>query len=68
MKVFITASAQADIDEIVDYITAENPGHALNFGDELMDRCHELGDFPRPIRSFQDMKTRAFVAASTETT
>lgn len=47
MKVIITASAQTDPDEIVDYIAIDSSERALNFVDELMDRCHELGDFPK---------------------
>jgi toxin ParE1/3/4 len=46
MKVVITESAQTDLDEIPDYIAADNPGRAFSFIDELMNRCHELGDFP----------------------
>ena len=47
MKVYITASAQADLDEIFDYIAVDNPGRALTFTDELVDRCNELADFPK---------------------
>ena len=47
MKVFITASARADLDEIFDYIAVDNPSRALTFTDKLVDRCHELGDFPK---------------------
>ena len=47
MKVIITTSAQTDLDEIYDYIALDNPSRALTFTDEVVDRCQELGDFPK---------------------
>jgi toxin ParE1/3/4 len=47
MKVVITMSARLDVDEIVRHIATESVERALGLADELMDRCLELGDFPK---------------------
>ncbi|HJQ57018.1 MAG TPA: type II toxin-antitoxin system RelE/ParE family toxin [Vineibacter sp.] len=43
MKVVITASAEADLNEIGDFIRKDNPLRAVSFVDELLNRCEELG-------------------------
>jgi toxin ParE1/3/4 len=47
MVVIITGPAEADLENIADYIAAQNPIRALSFVRELRDRCDALADAPR---------------------
>jgi len=47
MKVVVTTPARLDLEEIAQHIAAGSVERALSFTDELLDRCLELGDFPR---------------------
>jgi hypothetical protein len=47
MLVVITGPAEADLEQIADYISAHNPARALSFVRELRDKCEALGDAPR---------------------
>ncbi len=47
MKVRIAERAQADLEEIGDWIAAENPVRAASFVAELVDRALSLGRHPR---------------------
>lgn len=42
MRVLFAPAAIADLQEITDYITADNPARAATFVAELIDRCHTL--------------------------
>lgn len=46
MIVEFTAAAEADLEEIGDYIARDNPVRALSFVHELARACLELADFP----------------------
>lgn len=47
MKVVVTASAQADLLGIAEYIRPHNPQRAGSFVDEVLDHCRDLGEMPR---------------------
>ncbi|MFO0137150.1 MAG: type II toxin-antitoxin system RelE/ParE family toxin [Cyanobacteriota bacterium] len=47
MRVVITAAAKADLLAIRRYIEADNPTRAVNFVEELLNRCLALADTPR---------------------
>jgi len=47
MLVIITGPAEADLEQIADYISAHNPARALSFVRELRDKCEALADAPR---------------------
>lgn len=46
MIVFFTDEALADLENIGDYIARGNPGRALSFVVELIERCEQLADKP----------------------
>lgn len=46
MIVVFTDAAEADIEHIVDYISHDNPGRAVTFVRELIDRCERLVQSP----------------------
>lgn len=46
MKVWITAEAERDLEEIADYIARDNPPRALSFVLELREKCLSLVDTP----------------------
>ncbi len=47
MVVIISGPAEAALENIADYIAAQNPSRALSFVRELRDRCEALSDAPR---------------------
>lgn len=46
MKVDITSAAEADLEEIADYIARDNPVRALSFVRELFERCLDIAEMP----------------------
>ena len=44
--------AERDLEEIADYIAADNPERALSFVRELRERCGKLAEFSRSARPF----------------
>lgn len=44
--VLLTPEAELDLEEIADYIAADNPRRAVSFVDELRDRCQEIATAP----------------------
>lgn len=46
MIVFISNAAEADLENIGDYIARENPRRAVSFVRELIGRCLHLSDMP----------------------
>jgi toxin ParE1/3/4 len=46
MKVIITEPAEADLEEIGDYIARDNEVRARTFVAEIIDRCLSLGEAP----------------------
>lgn len=47
MIVVFTDAAEADIERIADYISYDNPGRAVTFVRELIDRCERLAQSPQ---------------------
>ena len=47
MIVVITEAAEADLEQIGDWIAADNPARALTFVSELRERCQGLAAYPR---------------------
>ena len=45
-KVIFSYAAEADLDEIADYISADNSARALSFIRELRESCSRLAAFP----------------------
>ena len=52
MRTVFAPLAEADLDEIADYIAADNPARALSFTRELRERCAKIASTPRtyPLR------------------
>ena len=46
MKVEFTLAAEADLEQIGDYIARDNPARALSFVRELARSCLELAEMP----------------------
>lgn len=46
MKAVLTASAQADLEDIADYIATDSPPRALSYVRELRAAAEALGEFP----------------------
>lgn len=46
MIVVITARAEADLEQIGDYIARDNPRRAITFVAELIERCERLAETP----------------------
>lgn len=46
MNVEFTAEAEADLEEIADYIARDNPVRALSFVREIIERCSSLSKMP----------------------
>ena len=49
--VVFSAAARADLLEISNYISHDNPERAISFVDEIAARCVTLGEFPQAARS-----------------
>lgn len=47
MKVVWTRAAQADLEEISDYIKADNPARAVSFVNAIVDVGEAISDMPR---------------------
>jgi toxin ParE1/3/4 len=47
MIVVLTAEAEADLEQIADYIAADNPMRALSFVGELRELCERLAEIPK---------------------
>lgn len=45
-NVLITPEAERDLEDIADYIAADNPARALSFVQEIRDRCTKIGAAP----------------------
>lgn len=46
MRVVITAPAEADLEQIGDYIAGDSPDRAISFSRELRNRCEGLSEHP----------------------
>ncbi len=46
MKVILTPAAQADLEDIADYIAVDSPRRALSYVRERRKAAESLGDFP----------------------
>ena len=46
MIVVLTTKAEANLEQIADYISEDNPKRAVSFVDELLARCAALTDMP----------------------
>jgi plasmid stabilization system protein ParE len=47
MHVHFTDEAEADLEDIADYIAIDNPKRAVSFAEELRERAILLGNSPR---------------------
>ena len=47
MKIILAPAAIAELQEISDYIAADNPERAATFVAELLDHCDSLAEMPR---------------------
>jgi len=47
MIVVFTDEAEQDIGRIVEYIAFHNPGRAITFARELIDRCEQIAHMPQ---------------------
>ena len=47
MIVVVTAEAESDLEQIANYIAEQSPEIALNFVQELREKCESLADAPR---------------------
>ena len=45
-KVFFTREAERDLEEIGDFIAADNPARAISFIREIRDRCAKIAESP----------------------
>lgn len=45
-NVLPTPEAERDLEEIGDYIAADNPARAVSFVPEIRDRCAKIGNAP----------------------
>ncbi len=50
MNLLISSDARADLLAIGDFIARDNPDGALEFTDDLLDRCMKLAEQPRAYR------------------
>jgi toxin ParE1/3/4 len=50
MKLRWTATALAEVDQILSYIAADNPGAAVTVADEIDAAVHRISDFPEFAR------------------
>lgn len=46
MRVIISAKAETDLENIIDYIGFGNPKRAITFAQELQKRCNSLSQMP----------------------
>ncbi len=51
----ITRQAQADLDDIADYIAENNPERAVTFTREIIGHCHRLCNMPQVGRARPDL-------------
>ena len=45
-KVFFTSQAERDLEEIADFIAADNPSRAVSFIREIRERCAKIAEAP----------------------
>lgn len=50
MKVRISAQAEAELEQIGDYIAKDSPRRAITFTDELLTAALALGDYPEKFQ------------------
>ena len=66
-QVVLSASARSDIQDIVRYISLDNPKRAIEFGRFLIQCARGLGQFPmrgRVVPEFGDESIRELIARS----
>lgn len=66
-QVVLSASARSDIQDIVRYISLDNPRRAIEFGRFLIQCARSLGQFPmrgRVVPEFDDESIRELFARS----
>jgi toxin ParE1/3/4 len=51
MRFRFSRRAEADLEEIADYIARDSPTRAASFVQELRARCRQLSEFPDAARS-----------------
>lgn len=50
MRLFFSPLAEQDLEDIADYIAADNPARALSFVQELREQCRRISTNPRGYR------------------
>jgi toxin ParE1/3/4 len=63
-QVGLSPSARADIEEIIRYISIDDPDRALRFGGFLVQHTRSLGQFPergRVVPEFEDQSIREII-------
>jgi plasmid stabilization system protein ParE len=66
-QVILTPRAIEDLRAIVEFIAADNPGRALTFGEELLERALSLGEWPnagRMVPEIHDPAVRELIHQS----
>lgn len=54
-SVILSVKAEADLENIGDYIAADNPSRALSFIKELRGKCIKLGHYPEANPRFPEL-------------
>jgi toxin ParE1/3/4 len=63
-KIKFSRSARSDIEDIVRYISIDNPDRGLRFGKFLIEHTRSLGQFPergRVVPEFEDESVREII-------
>ncbi len=59
--VVFSPKAERDLEDIADYIAADNPGRAASFVRELRERCFALRTLPASARPFPQLAPDAHI-------
>jgi len=59
--VVFSRKAEQDLEDIADYIAADNPRRAVSFVRELRERCFALGTLPASARPFPGLAPDAHI-------
>jgi toxin ParE1/3/4 len=57
MQLVFSRNAEADIENVGDYIAKDNPSAAIAFVQRLLDRCSQIAQFPGIGRRRSDLKS-----------
>ncbi|MFZ5835600.1 MAG: type II toxin-antitoxin system RelE/ParE family toxin [Pseudomonadota bacterium] len=57
MRLIVTPLAEADIEEIGDFIAIDNPGRAVSFAVELRGQCRKIAASPHTYRLRPELRS-----------